>query len=241
MNFEIVLYSLIIGFLGGGCIAVGAARMFYAPKIQAMGAFRTLGELNACNGDPIAHYSFGLGFLFNAAVSVVGAGALSQDVLHRIVPNFTAGTVLLGKNREQKFYEQPSKMLIYGGIIGAAVVTFLNTLASVIPAELSNVASKILTPATTAMLNPIMPIIFWLAAMDAGKETGVWGTVLGGISQLVSGNATPGIVLGILIGKTAEENGYKNKIVWILISIVTIMFLAIAYYRDFFTKMGLPF
>ena len=48
---EIIIYSAIIGIIGGGCIAAGAARMFHAPEIQSMGAFRTLGELNACNGD----------------------------------------------------------------------------------------------------------------------------------------------------------------------------------------------
>ena len=56
---EIIIYSAIIGIIGGGCIAAGAARMFHAPEIQSMGAFRTLGELNACNGDPISHFSFG--------------------------------------------------------------------------------------------------------------------------------------------------------------------------------------
>ena len=71
--FEIILKSIIIGAIGGGAIAAGAARMFHSPKIQSMGAFRTLGELNACNGDPIAHASFGLGFFFNAAASTVAA------------------------------------------------------------------------------------------------------------------------------------------------------------------------
>ena len=47
---EIIIYSAIIGIIGGGGIAAGAARMFHAPEVQAMGAFRTLGELNACNG-----------------------------------------------------------------------------------------------------------------------------------------------------------------------------------------------
>ena len=70
---KIILYSLIIGAIGGGCIAAGAARMNYAPKIQSMGAFRTLGELNACAGDPAAHFSFGLGFFFNAAAASVAA------------------------------------------------------------------------------------------------------------------------------------------------------------------------
>lgn len=96
---EIVIYSAIIGIIGGGCIAAGAARMFHAPEIQSMGAFRTLGELNACNGDPISHFSFGLGFFFSSAASAVAAGAMTQDVMHRIVPNWGAA-VLLAKNKK---------------------------------------------------------------------------------------------------------------------------------------------
>jgi hypothetical protein len=81
-----------------------------------------------------------------------------------------------------------------------------------------------------------MPAVFRLAALDGGKSTGIWGTVLGGISALVSGNAIPGIVLGILIGKTADENGYKSNVVKILIAIVVVMFIAIAYFRGFFNN-----
>ena len=78
----------------------------------------------------------------------------------------------------------------------------------------------------------------YLLAGSSGcrKTTGIWGSVLGGIFALVSGNAVPGIVLGILIGKSAEENGYKSKIVQILIAIVVVMFIAIAYFRGFFGK-----
>lgn len=236
---EIIIYSIIIGVIGGGCIAAGAARMFHAPEIQSMGAFRTLGELNACSGDPVAHFSFGLGFFFSSAASAVATGAVSQDVLHRIIPNWSAA-ILLSKNKSvEETLHNPGKMMIVGSIIGAVVITFLNTAAAMIPEKLSMVANNVLTPATTWLLNPVMPAIFWLAAIDAGKQTGMWGTILGGVSALVSGNAVPGIVLGILIGKSAEENTYKSKVVQILIAIVVVMFLAIAYFRGFFTKFGL--
>ena len=57
MDFvEILIKSLVIGGLIGFAVGAGAARMFRAPQTQGMGAFRTLGELNACEGDPIAHY-----------------------------------------------------------------------------------------------------------------------------------------------------------------------------------------
>ena len=233
---QIIIYSAIIGIIGGGCIAAGAARMFHAPEVQSMGAFRTLGELNACNGDPIAHFSFGLGFFFSAAASAVAAGSLTQDVMHRIVPNWSVAALLVKNNKVEETVQNPRKMMMAGSVVGALVVIFLNTMASIIPEKLSLIASEVLGPATTWLINPVMPAIFWLAAMDAGKTTGMWGTVLGGVSALITGNATPGVVLGILIGKSAEENGYKSKVVQILIAIVVILFVAIAYFRGFFGK-----
>lgn len=233
---QLIIYSAIIGIIGGGCIAAGAARMFHAPEVQSMGAFRTLGELNACNGDPIAHFSFGLGFFFSAAASAVAAGSLTQDVMHRIVPNWSAAALLVKNNKVEETVQNPRKMMMAGSVVGGLVVIFLNTMASIIPEKLSLIASEVLGPATTWLINPVMPAIFWLAAMDAGKTTGMWGTVLGGVSALITGNATPGVVLGILIGKSAEENGYKSKVVQILIAIVVILFVAIAYFRGFFGK-----
>ena len=233
---QLIIYSAIIGIIGGGCIAAGAARMFHAPEVQSMGAFRTLGELNACNGDPIAHFSFGLGFFFSAAASAVAAGSLTQDVMHRIVPNWSVAALLVKNNKVEETVQNPRKMMMAGSVVGALVVIFLNTMASIIPEKLSLIASEVLGPATTWLINPVMPAIFWLAAMDAGKTTGMWGTVLGGVSALITGNATPGVVLGILIGKSAEENGYKSKVVQILIAIVVILFVAIAYFRGFFGK-----
>lgn len=236
---QIIIYSIIIGAVGGGCIAAGAARMFHAPEVQAMGAFRTLGEMNACNGDPIAHFSFGLGFFFSSAASAVATGALSQDVLHRIVPNWSASLLLIKNKNQEETVHNPRKMMMVGAVVGAAVVVFLNTMSQLIPDKLALVAQNVLTPATGWLLNPVMPAIFWLAAIDAGKTVGIWGTVLGGVSALVSGNAVPGIVLGILIGKSAEENGYKSNVVRILIAIVVVMFLAIAYFRGFFAQFGI--
>lgn len=233
---EIVIYSIIIGAIGGGCIAAGAARMFHAPEVQAMGSFRGLGEMNACSGDPIAHFSFGLGFIFSAAASTVAAGSLTGDVLHRIIPNWAAAALLLKNKNAEETVQNPAKMMIAGAGVGAVVVTFLNTMAAVIPERLSVVAANVLTPATTWLINPVMPAIFWLAAIDGGKMTGMWGTVLGGISALVSGNAVPGIVLGILVGKTAEEHGYKSGVFKVLFVIVVVMFIAIAYFRGFFAK-----
>jgi uncharacterized protein (TIGR03580 family) len=232
----IIIESIIVGALGGAAISAGAALMFYAPKVQSMGSFRTIGELNACKGDPISHFSFGLGFLFNSAASVVGTGALTQDVMHRIIPNWTAGVLLLRNKKVEETLQDPAKMFLAGGVVGAVVLTFLNTLASIVPKSMSVTAAKILGPAANLMINPVMPIIFWLAALDAGVTTGVWGTILGGLAHMIMGNAVPGIVLGILIGQSKESNGY-NRSTKVMITIVVILFIAIAYFRGFFGKL----
>jgi len=226
----IIMKSLIIGALGGAAAAAGAARMFKAPEVQAMGAFRTMGELNACKGDPLAHFTFGLGFFFNAAGAVVGSGALTQDVLHRIIPNWSAGALLMkNKNVEETLYN-PAKMAVVGAITGAVAVTVLNSIASIIPSQLSEIAQGILGPASSTMIDIVMPILFILAALDAGRITGVWGLVLGGASHLIMGNATPGAVLGIIIGQTIQDSGY-SKSVKVMLGIVIAVFGLSGYFR----------
>ena len=238
--FEVLIKSLIIGALGGAAVAAGAARMFHAPEIQAMGAFRTLGELNACKGDPVAHFSFGLGFFFNAAGSVIGAGALTQDVLHRIVPNWAADALLVKNKKVEETLYDPARMGVAGAIIGAVVVTVLNLLANAIPESLAVIASGILSPAANLMINTVMPIIFWLAALDAGKITGIWGTVLGGLAYLIMGNAVPGCVLGIIVGQSVEDNGY-NKTVKVMLAVIAALFIVIGIGRGFWGKLILAF
>ncbi|EDS13103.1 DUF4311 domain-containing protein [Anaerotruncus colihominis] len=236
MFFEVLIKSLIIGALGGAAVSAGAARMFHAPKVQAMGAFRTLGELNACKGDPVAHFSFGLGFFFNAAGAVIGAGALTQDVLHRIVPNWAASFLLVKNKNVEETLQDPAKMGVVGAVIGAITVALLNLIANAIPESLSIIASGILTPAANLMINTVMPIIFWLAALDAGKTTGIWGTILGGLGYLIMGNAVPGCVLGIIIGQSVKDNGY-NKTVKIMLAVITALFIVIGIGRGFWGNL----
>ncbi|HZG17329.1 MAG TPA: DUF4311 domain-containing protein [Candidatus Bathyarchaeia archaeon] len=228
----IIFKSLIIGALVGFGVGAGAARMFHAPNVQGMGAFRTFGELNACAGDPISHFSFGLGFLFNSWASVVGAGALTQDVDHRILPNWAAAALLWKNKNVEETLHNPKRMAIAGTIIGAVVVTILNSTAAAIPVSMQMVATKVLVPAANWLINPIMPIVFWMAAMDAGRRTGVWGTVLGGLSHLVMGNAVPGIVLGILIGKGVDDSGW-NRITKTLVTAVVLLFVFSGFFRGF--------
>lgn len=229
---EIAIKSIIIGALVGFGVGAGAARMFHAPKFQGMGAFRTLGELNACAGDAASHFSFGLGFFFNAWASSVGAGAFTQDVDHRIIPNWAAAVLMRKGRRPEDTLHNPKKMAIAGGIIGVIVVAFLNLTASAIPESLQAIAVKVLVPAANLLINPVMPVIFWLAALDAGKRSGFWGTVFGGAAHLVMGNAVPGVVLGILIGKGVDDSGW-NKVTKTLISTVILLFVLSAFFRGF--------
>ncbi|EGK12445.1 DUF4311 domain-containing protein [Kroppenstedtia eburnea] len=228
----IILESIIIGALVGFGVGAGAARMFHAPTVQGMGAFRTLGELNACEGDSISHFSFGLGFLFNSWASVVGAGALTQDVEHRIIPNWAAATLLWRNKKVEQTLHNPKKMAFAGAIVGMIVVAVMNSTAASIPESMRQVATEVLVPAADWLINPIMPIVFWTAAMDAGKRTGVWGTVLGGLAHLIMGNAVPGIVLGILIGKGVDDSGW-NRITKTLVTAVILLFLLSGFFRGF--------
>lgn len=186
MEFVIILLkSLLIGGLLGFAAGAGAARMFHAPQTQGLGAFRTLGEMNAAQGDPASHFSFGLGFFFNAWASAVGAGAFTQDVTHRIVPNWAAAILLVKDKDVTKTMHNPKKMGIVGAFVGMATVAFLNSTAAAIPESLQVTAVAVLVPAATILINTVMPVLFWLAALDAGKRTGFWGTLFGGLSQLV--------------------------------------------------------
>ncbi|MCR8644844.1 DUF4311 domain-containing protein [Paenibacillus sp. N1-5-1-14] len=232
VTLTIIIKSIIIGALAGFGIGAGAARMFHAPNVQGMGAFRTFGELNACEGDPVGHFSFGLGFLFNAWASAVGAGALTQDVEHRIIPHWAAASIMIKNRNVAETLHNPKKMAIAGAIVGAIVIAVINSTAAIIPVSLQVVATKVLVPAANWLINPIMPIVFWMAAMDAGKRTGMWGTALGGLSHLVMGNAVPGIVLGILVGKGVDDSGW-NRITKILVAAIVLLFVLSGFFRAF--------
>ncbi len=218
----------VVGFAAGG----GAARMFNAPTVQALGAFRTLGEMNACQGDPASHFSFGLGFFFNAWASTVGAGAFTQDVTHRVIPNWSAAILLIKDKDLSRTMHNPKKMGFLSALIGIVLVAFLNVTSSSIPAALQVTAVKVLVPAATTLINMVMPIIFWLAAIDAGRRSGLYGTIFGGMAALIMGNAVPGVVLGILIGKGVEEIGW-TRITRIMFAAVILLFVLSAFFRGF--------
>ncbi len=223
MFLIILIKSLIIGGLVGVGVGAGAARMFHAPTTQGMGAFRTLGELNSCEGDPASHFSFGLGFFFNAWASSVAAGAFTQDVDHRIIPNWGAAALMVKNRNLAETLHDPKKMAIACGIIGMIVVAFLNSTASAVPAA-------------NLLVNIIMPVIFWLAAIDAGKKSGFWATIFGGAAQLIMGNAVPGLVLGILIGKGVEEAGW-NRVTKVMMAAIIVLFVLSGFFRGFDMKM----
>ena len=130
----------------------------------------------------------------------------------------------------------PKKMGIIGAVIGAVVVAFLNTTAAAIPEALQVTAVSVLVPAATILINTVMPVIFWLAALDAGKRTGFWGTLFGGIAQLIMENAVPGVVLGILIGKGVDESGWNRVTKSMMIAIV-LLFIFSGFFRGFDMEM----
>ncbi len=232
----ILMKSLIIGGLLGFSSGAGAARMFHAPKTQGLGAFRTLGEMNACEGDPASHFSFGLGFFFNAWASAVGAGAFTQDVDHRIIPNWATAILMVKNKNVAETMHNPKKMGIAGAAVGMVLVAFLNTTVSAIPKSLQVTAVDVLVPAATILIATVMPVLFWLAAIDAGKRSGFWGTLFGGIAQLVMGNAVPGVVLGILIGKGVDEQGW-TKVTKIMMAAIIALFAFSSFFRGFDLQM----
>jgi len=148
--------------------------MFHAPTVQDMGAFRTLGELNSCEGDPASHFSFGLGFFFNAWASSVAAGAFTQDVDHRIIPNWGTAVLMIKNRNVAETIHNPKKMAIACGIIGALVVAFLNIIASAVPSALQTTAINVLVPAANLLVEIVMLVIFWLAAMRHGCWSPFW-------------------------------------------------------------------
>ena len=238
--FSIILKSIFIGAIGGLGVGAGAARMYFAPKVQAAGAFRTLGELDACAGDPIAHFSFGFSFYLNCAVQGLAAGVFEQDFFHRVIPNFAAGILGLTNKNLDETLKNPFKMGVVGAIVGAILYTILNCSVSFVPASVSSTMMAVFTP-SIANLMIVMQGLYLIAAVDNGKETGICGLLLGGISYLVTGNATPGAILGILTGKTIEMNGIKSKISIVFIVLMIVVWLLIAYFRGFFPKLLLAF
>ncbi|PHM28471.1 DUF4311 domain-containing protein [Xenorhabdus budapestensis] len=233
---EILSMSFLIGGLCGFGLGAGAARMFHAPTVQGMGAFRTLGELNSCEGDPASHFSFGLGFFFNAWASSVAAGAFTQDVDHRIIPNWGAAALMIKNRNVAETLHNPKRMAIACGIVGALLVAFLNTTASAVPTALQTTATNVLVPAANLLVNTVMPVLFWLAAMDAGRRSGFWATLFGGCAQLIMGNAIPGLVLGILIGKGVDDNGW-NKVTRTMLVAVVLLFVLSGFFREFDLKL----
>lgn len=93
-----------------------------------------------------------------------------------------------------------------------------------------------LVPAANLLVNIIMPVIFWLAAIDAGKKSGFWATIFGGAAQLIMGNAVPGLVLGILIGKGVEDAGW-NRVTKIMMTAIIALFVLSGFFRGFDMKM----
>ena len=117
-----------------------------------------------------------------------------------------------------------------------ALVAFLNSTAAAVPEALQVTAVKVLVPAANLLVNTVMPVIFWLAAIEAGKKSGFWATIFGGLAQLIMGNAVPGLVLGILIGKGVEESGW-NHVTKVMMSAIALLFVLSGFFRGFDMKL----
>ena len=173
-----------------------------------------------------------MGFFFNAWASTVGAGAFTQDITHRVIPNWAAAGLLVKNRNVEQTMHNPKKMGIAGAIAGIVVVAFLNVTSSSIPESLQVTAVKVLVPAANQLINLVMPILFWLAAIDAGRRSGLFGTVFGGLSAMIMGNAVPGVVLGILVGKGVDELGWTRITKSILVAAI-LLFVLSGFFRGF--------
>ncbi|MDU2997781.1 MAG: DUF4311 domain-containing protein [Klebsiella pneumoniae] len=173
----------------------------------------------------------------------VGVGAGAARMFHAPTTQGMGAFRTLGelnswlKNRNVgETLHDPKKMAISCGIIGMIVVAFLNLTASSVPEALQVTAVKVLVPAANLLVNTVMPVIFWLAAIDAGKKSGFWATIFGGAAQLIMGNAVPGLVLGILIGKGVEESGW-NRVTKVMMVAIVALFVLSGFFRGFDMKM----
>lgn len=220
----ILTESLIIGTLVGFAAGIGVARMANVPTVQALGAFRTLGEMNSGENNATSHFSFGLSFFFSSLASAIAAGSFTQDITHRVISNWAAA-ILMIKNQDEQELHNPKKMGIAGAIVGALVVSILNLTSSALPQVLKTTATRVLVPAAVMLVDTVMPVVFWLAAIDGGKRSGVFGSILGGLAQIIMGNAVPGIVLGIIVGKGVDESGWNKTTKAIFIATIVVLTL----------------
>ena len=62
------------------------------------------------------------------------------------------------------------------------------------------------------------------------------GHDFGGLSAMIMGNATPGVVLGILIGKGVDEIGW-NRVTKSMMVAIALLFIFSAFFRGFDLEM----
>lgn len=228
---EFLLKSMIVGALAGFGIGAGVARMFHIPDVQGMGAFRVMGELGASEGNPRAHAKYGAHYFVSSLLTALGTGGLTQDVNSRIVPHWAAAILFKRRGEPEEALHHPRRMAWTGALLGMALVALFNGAFWLLPASTKAAAVAVLVPAAKWFVNPVMPAFFWLAAMDAGKRTGIWGTAFGGVSHFVFGNAVPGIMLGVFLGKRIEDIGWNRAtIVWLCVIVAG--FVLVGFVRE---------
>ncbi len=83
---------------------------------------------------------------------------------------------------------------------------------------------KVLVPAANLLVNTVMPVIFlWLAATTRVKIR-LLGDHLRRRGAVDYGNAVPGLVLWILIGKGVEESGW-NHVTKVMMAAIVLLFV----------------
>ncbi|MCL1990725.1 MAG: DUF4311 domain-containing protein [Defluviitaleaceae bacterium] len=228
----ILIQSLIIGALIGMSIGIGASNMFHIPDALGMGSFRMLSELNACKGERKEHATFGAKFLFQTGIALLAFGTFTQDLVQRSLPNLAASLLMKKGSTVEETLHHPVKMGIAGGIAGMFFVGFFMLITRLIPETAFSVAREIFSIAAFYFVSVVMPVFFWLAAIDAGRKTGFYGTLLGATSHLLIGNAVLGIVLGIVLGKSVEDLGWKKTTLTLLVVMIAI-FVGLAHLSQF--------
>ena len=177
--FLIILFkSIIIGGLVGVGVGAGAARMFHAPTTQGMGAFRTgrAEFLRGRSGFPLLIRS---GLLLQRRASSVAAGSFTQDVDHRIIPHWGAAALMVkNRNLAQTLHDPKNGYCLrHHRHAGGGVPQYHRFRRACRAAGHRDQGAG---AGANLLVNTVMPVIFWLAAIDAGRRSGFWGTIFGG-------------------------------------------------------------
>ncbi|MGL4818795.1 MAG: DUF4311 domain-containing protein, partial [Bacilli bacterium] len=145
------------------------------------------------------------------------------------IPSFTIGLGARANGETENAELSPLRLGVGGALVGGVLLGTLACLQSLIPLDASNGALTIFSKTALIFVQIVLPLVFWMKAVDAGGQTPVVATVLGGFSQLYLANALPGIIVGIVLAKGYEEMGWQRVSVGMALLVVCGMGLLIVY------------